>query len=46
VTAKELEGLQAFATLLLSYDERERAKAVALGELVELEADDDADPQA
>jgi hypothetical protein len=48
VTTKELEGLQAFATLLLSYDERERAQAVAQGELMELEleADGDADPQS
>lgn len=48
VTTKELEALQDFAALLLGYGERERAQAVAHGELVELEleADGDEDPQA
>ena len=48
VTMKELEALQAFAGLLLGYDERERARAVSLGELVELEirADGEEDRQS
>lgn len=48
VTAKELEALQAYAALLLSYDAGELKLAVDHGELVELElqADADQDPQA
>jgi len=45
VTTKELEALQGYATLLLSYDEHGRGQAVAQGELVELEVDGDKDPQ-
>ncbi len=37
VTQKELEALRAFAALLLGYGPRERAHAVAEGELIELE---------
>ena len=36
VTKKELEALQAYAAILLGYGERERALAVAQGELTEL----------
>jgi hypothetical protein len=48
VTTKELEALQDYAALILGYDERARADAVAHGELVELEleSDGDKDPQA
>jgi hypothetical protein len=48
ITKKELEALQAYAALLLGYDEGERAQAVAHGELVELKRvpDGDEDPQA
>jgi hypothetical protein len=48
VTARELEALQDYAGLLLSYDEGQLARAVAAGELVELELESDGDeiPQA
>lgn len=46
VTKKALEALQAYAGLLLSYDEQERAQSVARGELVELEVDGDKGPQS
>ncbi|WP_340643902.1 type II toxin-antitoxin system RelE/ParE family toxin [Phenylobacterium sp.] len=46
VTKKALEALQSYATLLLSYDEHERAQAVAQGELVELEVDGDKGSQS
>jgi hypothetical protein len=39
VTKKALEALQDYATLLLNYDEQERAQSIARGELVELEVD-------
>lgn len=37
VTTKELEALQAFAALLLGYDEDHLAKAIEQGELVKVE---------
>ncbi len=48
VTVKELEALRAYAALLLGYDERKLALAVAQSELVELELrpDGDQDPQS
>lgn len=43
MTTKELEALQAFATLLLGYGEDDLAKATEQGELVELEIKGHAD---
>jgi hypothetical protein len=48
VTTKELGALQAFAALLLGYEENDLVRAVAHGELVELEQKSDGEeaPQA
>lgn len=48
LTKRELEVVQATATVLLNYDEGDLAHAVAQGELVELEleVDDDKSSQA
>jgi hypothetical protein len=46
ITAKELEALQAYAALLLSYGAGALEAAVKHGELVKIETHADQDPQA